>query len=373
MSAIKLETEHFRRTFLRRLGFVVAGLGLGLLAVEVLLRMHQPQIFPHHPPGMYTKHSEIGHVLTPAFDGTLERAEFVMNFRTNEAGLRGSETPRMNPDTIRILCLGDSFTWGMGVADSETYPARLEDLLRVEYPQLDIQVLNGGTPQYGSRDELAWLKDRGAELKPDFLILFFDPLDDFEQNRAPARLRLEFRDDMLWHRDAYAETIRPAPWRFLYWLKHRSHLVHLVSERVGSLAMRTGLLGDWEKASSSHFTAEESETTQSVLREISAAAGRMEAKTMFLFAPEKLQVLGGLAPPLRAARVIEEVAQTTDAAFVDLSYPWASENDVSRLFLEEGGHWTVEGNDFVASVLAHEIEDLGWLDKQPEQVVPDGE
>ena len=221
---------------MRRLLTVASGFVIALLVAELALRLFWPQVFPHHAPGMYTPHPELGHVLSPSFKGQIQRTEFKFGFQTNEAGLRGPLLRPLTESSVRILCLGDSLGWGMGVEDSQTYAARLESLLLEQYPRLDIQVLNASTPQYGTLEELAYLEWQGEELQPDVVIVHFNTLDDFEQNRLPSGSRHEFRDNLLWHQDSYSRTIRPPVWQFIYWLKHHSHLIHLVSERAGTIA-----------------------------------------------------------------------------------------------------------------------------------------
>src|SRR5882672_198257 len=44
----------------------------------------------------------------------------------NHLGLRGGDLEKKAPGEIRILCLGDSTTYGQGLADEDTLPALLE-------------------------------------------------------------------------------------------------------------------------------------------------------------------------------------------------------------------------------------------------------
>jgi len=353
---------------IRRLLTVAGGLVLVLLAAELALRLFWPQIFIHHAPGMYTPHPELGHVLTPPFEGQIQRTEFKFGFQTNEAGLRGPSLRPLTESTVRILCLGDSFGWGMGVEDSRTYPARLESLLLEQYPRLDIQVLNASTPQYGTLEELAYLKWQGEELQPDVVIVHFNTLDDFEQNRLPSGSRHEFRDNLLWHKESYSRSIRPPIWQFIYWLKHHSHLVHLASERAGSVVMRAGLLADWERASSSYFTAEDSQLTEGLLTELGLVANRLGASTVFLYTPEKMQVLAGFEQPLADAEVVARAADRSGAASLDLTHAIVMDPEPARFFFKEEGHWTAAGHELVASHLAKEFVTLGLLEEDTSSV-----
>lgn len=67
------------------------------------------------------------------------------------AARRFSRVPRQtDKHGLRIICAGDSFTYGLGVPKEESYPAQLEEILRQRYPQLNIQVLNYGQPGLNS-------------------------------------------------------------------------------------------------------------------------------------------------------------------------------------------------------------------------------
>jgi lysophospholipase L1-like esterase len=349
---------------IRRLLTLAGGLVLVLLVAELALRLFWPQVFTHHAPGMYTPHPELGHVLTPSFEGEIQRSEFRFGFQTNEAGMRGPSLRPLTESTVRILCLGDSLGWGMGVEYPQTYPARLESLLHEQYPRLDIQVLNASTPQYGTLEELAYLEWQGEELHPDVVIVHFNTLDDFEQNRLPSGSRHEFRDNLLWHRESYSSTIRPPIWRFIYWLKHHSHLAHLASERAGSIAMRAGVLTDWERASSSYFTAEDSLLTEGLLTDLGIVAKRLGASTVLLYTPEKMQVLAGVEETRTDAQVVASAADRSGAAYLDLTHAIVTDPEPSRFFFVEEGHWTAAGHELVASHLADEIVTLGLLEEK---------
>lgn len=75
-----------------------------------------------------------------------EKTSFAVT--TDEMGLR---TPihaiDKRPDTHRVMTLGCSTTFGWGVADDESYPARLEVLAR-ESGHATTEVINGGQPGY---------------------------------------------------------------------------------------------------------------------------------------------------------------------------------------------------------------------------------
>ena len=90
---------------------------------------------------------------------------------TDENGLRYPIHPTTKPpDVTRIMAMGCSTTFGWGVDDAESYPARMEVLLQQEgYRRAE--VINAGQPGYTSFQGL-WLWKTVAHLyEPDVVLL----------------------------------------------------------------------------------------------------------------------------------------------------------------------------------------------------------
>jgi lysophospholipase L1-like esterase len=88
--------------------------------------------------------------------------------RTNSDRLRGPELGPKDPNTIRILAIGDSVTHGWGVAEEESYPAVLQIMLRARGHQ--VEVLNAGVPSNTDIAMQLWCTRFGAALKPDVVL-----------------------------------------------------------------------------------------------------------------------------------------------------------------------------------------------------------
>lgn len=82
-------------------------------------------------------------------------------------------SPALGPkgDVVRILALGDSCTFGLGVEDDETWPAQLQAMLAER--GVAAEVVNAGVPGYTAFQGLRWLEARAEELDPDLLIVSF--------------------------------------------------------------------------------------------------------------------------------------------------------------------------------------------------------
>ncbi|MSR47914.1 MAG: SGNH/GDSL hydrolase family protein [Planctomycetes bacterium] len=69
-----------------------------------------------------------------------------------------------------VLCVGDSFTYGLGASDpANSYPARLEQLLRTAPIAGRSHVVNGGWPGSNSRNILENLSRQFEEMPPKFV------------------------------------------------------------------------------------------------------------------------------------------------------------------------------------------------------------
>ena len=90
---------------------------------------------------------------------------------TDDNGLRAPiHAVDKRPDTWRIMTLGCSTTFGWGVDDADSYPARLEGLIR-DSGHPDTEVINGGQPGYTSFQGLWLWNDTLKYYDPDVVLI----------------------------------------------------------------------------------------------------------------------------------------------------------------------------------------------------------
>jgi len=116
----------------------------------------------------------------PGFKGEISwPIEIAYNVTINKLGFRGPEfSLEKPPGVFRILCLGDSTTFSVHVNDDQTYPFQLQKILNENFKTLE--VINAGVPNWGTNDQLRFLKERAIQVKPDLIIHLFcnnDPKD----------------------------------------------------------------------------------------------------------------------------------------------------------------------------------------------------
>ena len=92
----------------------------------------------------------------------------------NSLGLRGKEVAPQKPAGIyRILGIGDSFAFGEGVKDEDTFLHRLQLQLNTRTAGKNFEVLNAGVQGYNTRDEVLYLEHRWLKLEPDLVLITF--------------------------------------------------------------------------------------------------------------------------------------------------------------------------------------------------------
>lgn len=93
-----------------------------------------------------------------------------MHVRTNSQGMRNPERTKNKPTgIIRIAAVGDSYTFGLGVKESETWPASLERLLNEGDGRHE--VLNFGVCGYNSKDEALVIRHKVMAWGPDLIVV----------------------------------------------------------------------------------------------------------------------------------------------------------------------------------------------------------
>ena len=97
----------------------------------------------------------------------------------NSRGFRGPELVKATKPTYRILCVGDSITFGFNVDQPDTYPNQLLAELHRRYPDRNFDVINSGVPGWSWVQGRRFLQVRGFPLDPDLVIMGHGTNDQF--------------------------------------------------------------------------------------------------------------------------------------------------------------------------------------------------
>jgi hypothetical protein len=132
----------------------------------------------HRVPGIF----EPGQVVV---DRRIPELAFQVN--VNSLGYRGHDFPiAKGPAEVRVLMIGDSFTFGDFVNDDETLPAQLASALRCD---VRVTVINAGVGG-SSIDTHRQMATRGLAIDPDLVVLTFYE-NDIADMTSPLWAQLE--------------------------------------------------------------------------------------------------------------------------------------------------------------------------------------
>ncbi|NNE07391.1 MAG: hypothetical protein HKN20_02390 [Gemmatimonadetes bacterium] len=223
----------------------------------------------------------------------------LIDFRvsTNDFGLR--DAPVGPKRGLRILALGNSCTFGVGVEGEDSFPEQLENLIGQSVPQ-GVEVLNAGTPGYTAFQGRRFLERIGDDLDPDLVIVSFG-----------------FNDSDVWSSRTDRETaaaFEPAGWR--KWARRSAfyRLLAAALPRRGGDAVPGGAAGSGG-AQIPRLMPEE------FYNEMTAIAGwaKDRGKTaLFLVWPYRKQVTENRPEPIIYQPLILKVAADTGSPAIDL-------------------------------------------------------
>lgn len=146
--------------------FAGVTLALSLLAVEIATRflLPTPWIVPRRPAEdpFLVPHPERGYAFRSSFTNEWRSPDYAVEVRLNELGLRDGPLAEARAGGLRILALGDSYTFGIGVEGDQSWPGVLERRLQADLPDAHPSVFDAGIPAYSARQ----IRQLGEELLP---------------------------------------------------------------------------------------------------------------------------------------------------------------------------------------------------------------
>lgn len=167
---------------LARAALVLASAAFALIAAEIALRIAMPLRFrPRGEAPLFASRTyrlsdnkELVYELKPNTQATA----FGLDFAVNPSGFRDRRYRRDSERDARIVCVGDSLTYGWLVPLRATYHKQLERLMRAD--GLRAEVMGMGVVGYNTVQEYFVIRDKAPAVKPDLVLLQMGP-NDFER------------------------------------------------------------------------------------------------------------------------------------------------------------------------------------------------
>lgn len=152
------------RRVLGRAALAVGAVVVFLGAAEFALRLLMPQTLPLE--GLLREDPVVGLRHVPGFHGRLRTERYDTAVAINSEGYRDREYPPKG-SAFRVLGLGDSFAFGYGVEEPESYLSRLEAMAA----DRGVEVIDAGHPSMGPDNEALLLEADGPRLRPDLVLV----------------------------------------------------------------------------------------------------------------------------------------------------------------------------------------------------------
>jgi GDSL-like Lipase/Acylhydrolase family len=269
----------------------------------------------------------------------------------NGLGLRGREVARRAaPGLQRVLVLGDSFVFGVGVDEDHLFTTRLEQDLHGPGPY---EVVNAGVSGYATDQEYLLFQELGPALAPQAVVLVMCD-NDFEGNTqdfvyqrySKPYFDLTPRGELLL-RNSPTPRLSHAQ-RIKLWLGQHSNLWNAIRSRHSSGVFQPAL-GAFQVGEPRPNDNDPVALTAALVIASRDLAERLGARFVTLntgHRDEKTPLFHALRPRLRAAGVdyLGLEAQLGDARIQHPEGNWDFPNDP---------HWNVDAHALAAAVVAN--------------------
>lgn len=134
-------------------------------------------------PGLVRYHSRLGWVLAPNWSGIHRHNDFEVHYTTTHRGIRNDSRAANGNHGGRVAFVGDSFAFGLGVNDDETFVHHLnasKSALRYE---------NYSVPGYSTDQQYLLIQDRVLPTGPKRIVLATYLGNDLFDNQLPFPLQ----------------------------------------------------------------------------------------------------------------------------------------------------------------------------------------
>nr|MBC7245494.1 hypothetical protein [Chloroflexota bacterium] len=266
-------------------------------------------------------------------------------------------------DKYRIVCLGDSITYGEDLPYAQTYPAVLADLLRQRHANLDVVVINSGVRGHTAVQGLARLERDVLWYKPHVVLIAFGlndgrlgywPLDPIRERQMRGSPGWRGRVAALLQRSHLWLTLRARTRRLLLRLGWRERLPEVrmegepqprVSREGFAIAQERLIEGIKQNGCTALFLM----TTTPVTEAFDAYLDAVQHQRQLSIYEEY-------------NRIIRETAAKHGVCLLDLHSIFSNyQSEQLSLLAEDGVHLTAAGERLVAQSVLQALEENGLL------------
>jgi lysophospholipase L1-like esterase len=307
------------------------------------------------------------------------RSDLPAKIRINNLGFRGADLEeRKAPGTLRVLALGDSYTFGDHVDTDQTWPALLErDLRQRLEPRARgegraigagsgaaappagirrVEVINAGANGFGILDAEALWARAGGRLDPDVVLIAFSPNDVSDMTRPVPMIELMRRNAAMKSRPLLGPVLRGLQRTAVF------NALQILAARWRRSAGGHEALPAIEPARAGPEAAPEAWTAyHDVLVRFGARLASEGRRAMLVLYPSHAHVAG--EEPFHAAVTLPAWAEEAGLPCLDLlpALAAAARGDARLYLVPLDSHPTAAAHAAAARSVAEAIAARGWL------------
>jgi hypothetical protein len=250
-------------------------------------------------------------------------------FKSDGQGFRNNNeiSQQNHGKKVRIICSGDSFTFGIGVDNDHTWCSQLASINQ------KLETINMGQEGYGIDQAYLWYKRDGSKLTPDIHIFAFITQDFYRMQQhnyfGYSKPILDLQDNVLVIHNV--PVPQPSFYIWLDWL-------------------------DWLK--------KDNNKTRKIALNIFQDMDKIDKKgngiLLLVYLPTKTDYLEQESEPWR--QFLHDWAAKQNLLFIDLipEFRKLQPQTMEALFIKKGflgvaGHYTEAGNSYIAQVLSDKL------------------
>ncbi|MEM8960656.1 MAG: GDSL-type esterase/lipase family protein [Acidobacteriota bacterium] len=283
-------------------------------------------------------HETLGWDLVPGSSERHITPEFDVEVAINEQGFRdGQIYPEARLDGVRrIVVIGDSFSFGHGVEEVESWPALLEAWMA------DTEVINLSVAGYGTDQQILRFDEHGASFEPDVVMLGLFIGDIFRNARtshygyAKPRFVLDDGAPRLVNVPVPEARIGPP----------LSRLWGMVGTRLWSIAEHRGMGEAWP-------------VTAALLDHLAERCAELGAELVVVVIPKDGAITGSgwrKSLHLDSLDVTTTMLESGGHRFIDLTPALADAAETTELYFPQDGHWTAAGHRVAMAAILDDLQ-----------------
>jgi hypothetical protein len=360
---------------------VVVGVSIAMVVVaELFLRSFYPQRLEGtslQGQRFSVPDAVLGMRYVPGATWRFSHPEYEVEYAINADGFRdATRHPVPKPDgTVRVLLLGDSFTFGMGVDYQDTWPVLVERHLESTGDQR-LDIVKAGVQGMDTRSEFLLMQELVHKYDPDVIVVGF-LINDLYSNSLygiePEQAALVASAENGTRGDAAESWLRTMKHTFVrndsggtFHLLNLFRRTLLASDLLYCKLYITSARGEFISEPWTPEVAEKVGITETLFKKMHAYTQSLGKQLIVLSIPQQFQVLylkeypGSQEVDVAAFdRYFAEVAGRHGFAWISSLESFAhAKEEPATLFHRWDGHLTPAGNGIVAEVFLHQIAPL---------------